>query len=186
MKKAGTAPEPTIEPAYALRVALEYTQGNSDKFYRIVALPQRGEVVVAYGRRGTEGNVCSYPCGNVGGTARKMWDLLRAKVGKGYVVTAADTVAVEGFFGTASDIMYTWGRTAPMGWRGARPLAVKSTRPAKEGAGLIAELFTAEPDVEAFFEIPFVGECEEFLKLLTYAHPGCPVEVLVMKDLLGA
>lgn len=180
-----------VEPVFVLRVALEYTEGSSDKFYRIVALTHTGEVVVSYGRRGSVGNLCVYPCEGVEGVARKLWDLLRAKVGKGYRVAAVDIIPIVDVVrqipsGDVDSIMRVWADETPMGLYNARPTVGKSARPAREGTKILVEMFTASPDVDTLFGVPFVGECEEFLQLLAYAHPGCPEDVLVLKGLLGA
>lgn len=175
---------------FALRVSLEYTMLGSDKFYRAVALPGEGKVLVVYGRRGQVGAVCEYSCGDTAAVARKMWHLLRAKTGKGYVVAAADAAPLEATVsryreGGAGAVMDDWSTAAPMGWTSARVLAVKSSRPAREGARIIAEMFKKNPDVDTLLEVPFAGECEEFLKRMAYSHPGCPDDVLVVKELVG-
>lgn len=176
---------------YALRVALEFTSGSSDKFYNIVILPHKNLIAVHYGRVYTAGHVTQYAVEDAK-LATKAWSLLRTKVGKGYVVTKADVVPVQNSSGDTTGVaagdprtvLDIWQEQTPVRHSSARLYLNRSPRPTKEGSALLRELMSEHPDPDMLFILAFAEENEDFLRKLAFAHPQCPETAHIVRELM--
>ncbi len=123
---------------------------------------------------------------------RAAWSLLRAKVGKGYVVTKADVVPVQNSSGDATGVaagdprtvLDIWQEQTPVRHSGARLYLNRSPRSTKEGSALLRELMSEHPDPDMLFILAFAEENEDFLRKLAFAHPQCPETAHIVRELM--
>lgn len=177
-------------------VTLSYVGGGSDKFWTGVWAGDR--IAVHFGRHGSAG---TYPLVTEGLTeqqgAKKMWSLLREKVGKGYAVVDASTLIVPDAYITghrahaAENIIGEWAtlRTA----RAANPMRPSqqpellgvSPRTGVQGAQVLLDLTAPEATTESLAACAVADPSERFLPPLVMSRPDLPHQVKFLAALSG-
>lgn len=176
-------------------VTLSYVGGGSDKFWTAVWAGNR--IAVNYGRHHSPGAFDLHDGLTELEGAKKMWGLLRSKVGKGYAVVDAAVLAVPTVYFTghrdwaAHNIVGTW-----MSLRDAR--AVNPIRPThqpemlgisprtpKQGAQVLLDVTAPDASPAVLSAAAVVGPTERFLPPIVVSRPDLPYEVKFMAALAG-
>jgi predicted DNA-binding WGR domain protein len=178
-----------------LGVTLSYCGGGSDKFWTGVWAEDK--IAVNFGRHGSEGQTqmqAGIRTAEQG--AKKMWDLLRTKVGKGYTVVDAAIIIVPPLSPTSQiwssgNMISAWNRVRDArAMNPRRPLdhpelLGKSRRTPTEGAQVLLTITQPKPDLEALMAGAVADPTERFLPPIVMSRPDVPEEAKFLAALSG-
>lgn len=175
-------------------VTLSFVGGSSDKFWTGVWAGNR--IAVNWGRHGAEGQFTLHDGLTEREGAKKFWDLLRSKVGKGYAVADASVLIVpHADLNTHPafadrDMVRCW-----MGLRTARAAKIRpsdhpethgiSPRTPTEGAQVLLDVTSPDASPGVLSAAAVVGPTERFLPPIVVSRPDLPYEVKFMAALSG-
>lgn len=179
-----------------LGVTLSYVGGSSDKFWSAVWADDF--IAVNFGPHGSTGQ---YQLHNnlhtAEAAAKKMWGLLRSKVGKGYAVVDAAILMVppasRTLYGPEMEIhmISSWDRL-----RDARHLNPRrplnrpellgtSPRTPTQGAQVLLSITDPTPDLETLLAAAVADPTERFLPPIVMSRPDVPEEAKFLAALSG-
>lgn len=190
----------TVEAAIAAgrrlhaAVTLSYVGYGSDKFWTGVWVEDT--VVVNFGRHGAVGQTHEVVYTDATAAAKRLWQLLRSKTGKGYaVVDAAVFVAQPDPTGSgtpAGSVVRQWDALRRA--RAANPtrpllrpdLQGVSPRTPTQGARVLLDLTSATPSVDTLVAAAVADPTERFLPPLVLSRPDAPEEARFLAALVGS
>lgn len=167
-------------------VTLSYVGFGSDKFWTGVMAGR--QIAVNYGRHGSTGQAIMHAMDSEITAAKKMWELLRSKTGKGYAVVDAAVLVCPV---TDVRMLNTW-----CDYRDARStnprrplrhpeLLGTSPRTGKQGAQVLLDITSATPDTETLVASAIADPSERFLPPLVMSRPDVPEEARFLAALKG-
>lgn len=176
-------------------VTLSYVGGSSDKFWTGVWAGDR--IAVNFGPHNSPGQFRIHENLTEQQGAKKMWGLLREKVGKGYAVVDASTMIVPDAYvighraHAAENIIGAWAtlRTA----RAANPMRPTrqpellgiSPRTGAQGAQVLLDLTAPDATAESLAACAVADPSERFLPPLVMSRPDLPHQVKFLAALSG-
>jgi predicted DNA-binding WGR domain protein len=176
-------------------VTLSYVGGSSDKFWTGVWAGDR--IAVNFGPHNSPGQFRLHDGLTEREGAKKMWDLLRSKVGKGYAVVDAAVLIVPGVLHTghrayaAENIIGSWlslrdaRRVNPIRPVHHPEMLGISPRTPTEGAQVLLDITASDATPGALSAAAVVGPTERFLPPIIMSRPDLPYEVKFMAALSG-
>lgn len=176
-------------------VTLSYVGGSSDKFWTGVWADDR--IAVNYGRHFTQGQVQVHThLGGAEGGAKKMWSLLRSKVGKGYTVVDAAVMIVPPLSTSSQiwsphnmcrawDVLRDARRLNPRRPLDHPELLGTSPRTPTQGAKVLLDITHPTPELETLLASAVADPTERFLPPIVMSRPDVPEEAKFLAALSG-
>lgn len=181
---------PSSPLTVAVSLAFSDSAHNSSKFHDTIWAGL--SVVVNYGRRGSSGSVVVKTFPTVEQAAAHCWNLLRAKMAKGYhvvgAVTGLDIKHLEPLNDRqAAHAAALWrDRQASAQWRVPEggEYATRTPRTGRQGAAVLLEISDPTASPETLLAAAIADPSERFLYPLALTHPACPEEAHVAAALM--
>lgn len=177
-------------------ITLSYVGGSSDKFWS--AVWAENQIAVHFGPHGYSGTIqMQSNITTVDQGAKKMWDLMRKKVGKGYTVVDAAIIAVPPSLHPnlhtvrAERMIDTWnGIRDARAARSRRPLLAPellgtSSRTPAAGAQVLLDIISPTPPLETLMAAAVADPTERFLPPIVMSRPDVPEEAKFLAALAG-